>query len=125
MKRQIFKSKIHRATITEANLDYEGSITIDSLLMKEADIFQYELVHVWNISNGNRLVTYALEGRVGSGEICINGAGAKLCSVGDMVIIATFAEMGWWKARSWKPIVVTVDKNNHSKKTGSHNLGPG
>jgi aspartate 1-decarboxylase len=111
MKRQIFKSKIHRATITEANLDYEGSITIDSFLMVSADILQYELVHVWNITNGSRFTTYAIEGKE-RGEICVNGAGAKLCNVGDLVIIATFAEMSDRKAKLWKPTVVLVSDKN-------------
>ena len=74
MKRQIFKSKIHRATVTGANIDYEGSISIDPDLMKAADILPYEAVHVWNITNGARLVTYAIEGKE-SGEICVNGVG--------------------------------------------------
>lgn len=112
MQRQIFKSKIHRATITEANLDYEGSITIDSDLLKCADILPYEAVHVWNITNGNRLMTYALEGAPNSGCICINGAGAKLCSVGDLVIIATFATISEHELKTWKPIVISVDKYN-------------
>ena len=112
MRRQVFKSKIHRATITGADLDYEGSITIDSALMKAADIFQYEAVHVWNITNGSRIVTYAIEGKKDSGEICINGAGAKLNKIGDIVIIATFAEMTNKKARERKPLVISVNKKN-------------
>jgi aspartate 1-decarboxylase len=112
MKRQIFKSKIHRATVTKADLDYEGSITIDSYLLAAANIIPYELVHIWNVTNGNRLVTYALSGIERSGEICINGAGAKLCEVGDIVIIATFAEMKNKKAKLWVPTVVKVDSEN-------------
>jgi aspartate 1-decarboxylase len=125
MKLKIFKSKIHRATITGANIDYEGSITIDSVLLKAAKILPYEAVHVWNITNGSRLVTYALEGTKSSGEICINGAGAKLCNVGDLVIIATFAEMSWLKAKFWKPIVINVDKDNYLKYNRCHSPGPG
>jgi aspartate 1-decarboxylase len=108
MKRNIFKSKIHRATVTEANLDYEGSVTIDSGLMKAADILPYEQIHVWNITNGSRMITYAIEGKKDSGTICVNGAGAKLCKVGDLVIIATFAEIQTKKAIGWNPIIVNV-----------------
>ena len=111
MKIQIFKSKIHRATVTGANIDYEGSITIDFNLMFKANIVPYELVHVWNITNGSRLITYAIEGN-NEGEICINGAGAKLCNIGDLIIIATFAEIDSDEANKWKPTVVSVDKNN-------------
>jgi aspartate 1-decarboxylase len=123
MKLKIFKSKIHRATITGANIDYEGSITIDSVLLKAAKILPYEAVHVWNITNGSRLVTYALEGTKSSGEICINGAGAKLCSVGDLVIIATFAEISWLRAKFWKPVVINVTKDNYLR--GGFSPGPG
>jgi len=112
MRRQVFKSKIHRATITGADINYEGSITIDSALMKAADILPYEAVHVWNITNGARIITYAIEGKEDSGEICINGAGAKLNKVGDLIIIATFTEMTTKKAREWKPIVLNVNKKN-------------
>lgn len=112
MRRYVFKSKIHRATVTGADLDYEGSITIDSTLMRAADILPYEAVHVWNITNGSRILTYAIEGKKDSGEICINGAGARLNKIGDLIIIATFAEMTSKKAREWKPIVINVNKKN-------------
>jgi len=112
VKRQIFKSKIHRATVTGANVNYEGSITIDPVLMNAADIVPYEAVHVWNITNGTRLITYAIDGEKDSGEICVNGAGAKLCKIGDLIIIATFAEMTSKKARRWNPIVVKVNNKN-------------
>jgi aspartate 1-decarboxylase len=119
MKRQMFKSKIHRATVTGANVDYEGSITIDSELMRLADILPYEAVHVWNITNGARLMTYAIEGKAGSGEICVNGAGAKLCKVDDMIIIATFVELTDKRARKWNPLVINVNgKNKASANTG-------
>ena len=113
MRRQVFKSKIHRATVTGADLDYEGSITIDSTLMIAADILPYEAVHVWNITNGSRIITYAIKGKKDSGEICINGAGAKLNKIGDIVIIATFIEMTTKKAREWKPLVISVNKKNN------------
>jgi aspartate 1-decarboxylase len=90
MLRQILKSKIHRATVTEANVDYVGSITIDQSLMDAIDLWPGELVHVWNISNGQRFETYTLAGEPGSGTICLNGAAALLAGVGDRVIIASF-----------------------------------
>ena len=90
MMRWMCKSKIHRATITEANLDYEGSITIDESLMEGADIVPYEMVQVLNLNNGQRFETYAIPGERGSGVVCVNGAAAHRCSVGDKVIIAAF-----------------------------------
>jgi aspartate 1-decarboxylase len=129
MKRQMFKSKIHRATVTKADLNYEGSITIDSELLRAADILPYELVHVWNVTNGARLVTYAIAGKKDSGEICVNGAGAKLCKVGDIIIIATFVEMTSKKARTWMPKVILVDKKNQIVKfaidTETREIKPG
>lgn len=129
MKRQMFKSKIHRATVTGADLNYEGSITIDSDLLKAANILPYEMVHVWNITNGSRLVTYTIAGKSGSGEICVNGAGAKLCKVGDLIIIATFSEMKSKKARSWTPKVVLVNQKNQVVKfaidTETAHVSPG
>jgi aspartate 1-decarboxylase len=113
MRRTLFRSKIHRATVTQADLDYEGSVTIDSALMRAADILPYEKVHIWNRTNGSRLETYALEGEVGSGVICVNGAAAHLARPGDIVIIATFAEAAdEAEARAWRPIVVHVDAAN-------------
>lgn len=113
MRRTLFKSKIHRATVTQADLDYEGSITVDADLMRAADILPYEKVHVWNRTNGSRLETYALEAPAGSGVICVNGAAAHLAKPGDLVIIATFAVPNdEVEARNWKPIVVHVDGHN-------------
>jgi aspartate 1-decarboxylase len=113
MRRTLFKSKIHCATVTQADLDYEGSITVDADLKRAADILPYEKVHVWNRTNGSRLETYALEAPAGSGVICVNGAAAHLAKPGDLVIIATFAEPNdEVEARNWKPIVVHVDANN-------------
>jgi aspartate 1-decarboxylase len=89
MWRVMLKSKIHRATITEANLAYEGSLTIDADLMRGADILPYEMVHIYNISNGERFQTYAIEGAPGSGVICLNGAAARRGAVGDLIIITT------------------------------------
>ncbi|MCI0572276.1 MAG: aspartate 1-decarboxylase [Myxococcaceae bacterium] len=112
MRRILFKSKIHRATVTQADLDYEGSVTIDRDLMVAADILPHEKVAVWNVTQGTRLETYALEGAPGSGVICINGAAAHLNKPGDLVILATFAEVEDAEARTWKPTVVFVDEKN-------------
>ena len=112
MRRQLFKSKIHRATVTQADLDYEGSLTIDANLLEAADILQHELVHVWNVTRGTRLETYAMRGEPGSGVICINGAAAHLNKPGDMVILATFAELEESEARTFVPKVVLVDRQN-------------
>ncbi len=112
MRRTLFKSKIHRATVTHADLEYEGSVTIDEDLMEAAGIWEYEAIHVWNITRGTRLQTYAIKGARGSGIICINGAAAHLNKPGDMVILATFAEVEEAEARAFKPTVVLVDAKN-------------
>ena len=112
MRLNVFKSKIHRATVTQADLDYEGSVTIDEALMEAADIRDYEAVHIWNITRGTRLQTYALRGARGSGVICINGAAAHLMKPTDRVIIANFAEMEPAEARAHVPTVVLVDGDN-------------
>ncbi len=113
MRRTLFKSKIHRATVTHADLHYEGSVTIDAELMRAADILPNEHVHIWNITNGSRIETYALEGEAGSGVVCVNGAAAHQHRPGDLVIIATFAEAeDEDEARQWKPTVVLVDGRN-------------
>jgi aspartate 1-decarboxylase len=113
MRRTLFKSKIHRATVTEADLDYEGSVTIDATLMRAADILPYERVHIWNRTNGSRLETYAIEGPAGSGVVCVNGAAAHHAHPGDIVIIATFADAtDDAEARAWTPSVVHVDAQN-------------
>jgi aspartate 1-decarboxylase len=116
VKRTMLKSKIHRATVTEANLEYEGSLTIDEDLLEAADILPNEQVHVWDVTNGTRLVTYALVGKRGSGAICVNGAGARLIKPGDIIIIATYTAMKNRPARKHKPIVVFVDERNRAKK---------
>jgi aspartate 1-decarboxylase len=112
MRRTFFKSKIHRATVTHADLHYEGSVTIDEDLLDAAGIWEYEAVHVWNITRGSRIQTYAIKGERGSGIICINGAAAHLNKPGDLVILATFAELEESEARSFKPTVVLVDSRN-------------
>jgi aspartate 1-decarboxylase len=108
----LFKSKIHRATVTHADLEYEGSVTISSELMDAAEILEHEQVHIWNVTRGTRLVTYALRGEPHSGIICINGAAAHLAEPGDKVIIATFAEVDAAEAKGWNPTVVLVDERN-------------
>lgn len=108
----LFKSKIHRATVTHADLDYEGSVTISGELMEAAEIHEHEQVHIWNVTRGTRLVTYALRGDANSGIICINGAAAHLAEPGDKVIIATFAEVDAAEAKVWEPTVVMVDEKN-------------
>lgn len=112
MRRILFKSKIHRATVTHADVDYEGSVTIDATLLKAADIVPFEKVAVWNVTRGTRLETYALEGEAGSGVICINGAAAHLNQPGDLVILATFCEVEPSEVAQWKPTVVFVDAAN-------------
>jgi aspartate 1-decarboxylase len=116
MQRVMMKSKIHRATVTETNLDYEGSLTIDEDLLEAADILPNEQVHVWDVSNGTRLVTYALVGPRGSGTVCVNGAGAHLIKPGDLIIIATYAAMRGKVARKHRPLVVFVDEQNRPKE---------
>jgi aspartate 1-decarboxylase len=108
--RNMLKSKIHRATVTGADIDYEGSITIDTRLMKAANILPFEHVHVLNLNNGARFETYAIEGE--KGEICINGAAARLAIKGDMVIILTYQQMEEEEAQTYTPKLVHVDKNN-------------
>ena len=115
MRRLMMKSKIHRATVTDANLDYEGSLTIDADLMDAADILANEQIHVWDVTNGTRLVTYALPGARGSGEVCVNGAGAHLIKPGDLVIIATYAQMKDKEAREYEPTVILVDAHNRAR----------
>lgn len=108
----LMKSKIHRATVTEANLNYVGSITIDSELMKAAGILENEKVQVVNINNGSRFETYAIPGPAGSGTICLNGAAARLVQTGDIVIIISYGIFDMDEAKNFKPTVVFVDRGN-------------
>ena len=110
--RTMLKCKIHRATVTEGNINYEGSITIDKKLMKEADILPYEQVQVLNINNGARFSTYAIEGVEGKGDICLNGAAARLAVKGDLVIILTYTDMSDEEARNYTPKIVHVNERN-------------
>ena len=109
MQVEILKSKIHRVTVTEADLEYIGSITIDEELMEAANIFQNEKVQVVNNNNGERLITYAIKGERGSGIICLNGAAARKASKGDVVIIMSFAMMDYEEAKNFKPTVIFPD----------------
>ncbi len=118
--RTILKSKIHRAKVTQADLGYEGSITIDPLLLDAADILPFEQVHVLDVDNGARLTTYAIEGERGSGQICINGAAARLVSAGDTVIILTYDTVTDGEAREHHPALVYVDGRNRIARTGHH-----
>lgn len=112
MRLNVFKSKIHRATVTHADVAYEGSVTIDRALMDAADIVPHEAVHIWNATRGTRLVTYALPGPAGSGAVCVNGAAAHLNQPGDIVILATFADMTREEAATHRPRIVRVDAKN-------------
>ncbi len=112
MNRFMLKSKIHRATITDAHVDYEGSLTLDTDLLAAADILPYEEVHVWNVTRGSRLRTYAIPGPAGSGVVCANGAAAHLTRPGDLVIVATFTMVDDVQARLHRPKLVFVDGNN-------------
>lgn len=116
--RAMLKSKIHRATVTGADINYEGSITLDPLLMEAADIIPYEQVHVLDVNNGSRLVTYAIEGEPGSGQVVINGAAARLVSEGDTVIIISYVDLPEQEARSGKPRLVYVDGENRIVRVG-------
>jgi len=113
--RIMLKGKIHRATVTECNIDYEGSITIDKELLEQADILPFEQVHVLDINNGSRLLTYAIEGE--KGEICLNGAAARLVNKGDTVIILAYAQVNEEEARDFMPRLVYVDSNNSTVST--------
>ena len=124
MRRRMFLSKIHRAVVTHADLDYEGSCTIDTDLMDAADIYPNQELHIWNVTRGTRLVTYALPGPRGSGVICINGAAAHQNKPGDLVILATFGEMDSEEARNYEPKIVMVDGENRIKTMRQEIPGP-
>ena len=113
MQRTMCKGKIHRATVTQANLNYIGSITIDQDLLDASDIYPYEKVQVVNINNGSRLETYAIAGARGSGVICLNGAAARLTAEGDIVIIISYGQYNEEEVRALVPQIVFVDENNH------------
>jgi len=112
MQIEILKSKIHRAVVTEANINYIGSITIDEALMDSVNLIENEKVQVVNINNGERIETYVIKGKRGSGIICLNGAAARKAIVGDIIIIISFALMDFEEAKKFKPFIVFPDKNN-------------
>lgn len=112
MRRILLKSKIHRVTVTDAELDYEGSLTLDRNLMDAADLFPYEEVHIFNLTNGHRFSTYVIEGDRGSNTVCVNGAAAHLARKGDCLIIADFAIYDDNQSRTHKPRLVYVDEKN-------------
>ena len=113
MRRRMMKSKIHRATITDKDLAYVGSITIDSDLIKLAELVPYEKVQIANINNGNRFETYVIEGEAGSGTIALNGAAARLGEKGDLIIIIAYGQIDKAEGADHKPAIVHVDSNNH------------
>jgi len=115
MNIEVIKSKIHRATITQADLNYIGSIEIDEDLMDAANLVENEKVDVLNINNGERLTTYVIKGKRGSGNISLNGAAARKVAVGDLVIIASYACMDFEEAKSFRPAIIFPDRHNHIK----------
>lgn len=112
ISRTMLKSKIHRATVTDANLNYVGSITVDTDLLDAADIRPYEHVHIVNINNGARFETYAIEGARGSGTMCLNGAAARLAQPGDLIIVLSYAQYLDAELEGYEPVVVHVDQHN-------------
>ena len=115
MNRTLLKSKIHRAKVTDANLDYEGSLSIDPELMRQADILPYEKVDVVNINNGQRFTTYAISGKQGSGEIILNGAAARLGSINDLIIIISYISLSPEEISAHRPVAILVDDHNKVK----------
>lgn len=111
MQITLLKSKIHRAIITEANIHYKGSISIDEALMEAANLVEFEMVHVLNINNGERIETYVIKGERGSGVVCLNGAAARKAVVGDIVIIVAYAMMTPEEAKNFNPIIIFPENN--------------
>ena len=120
MTLEMLKSKIHRATVTQAELNYVGSITIDPKLMEAAGILEYEQVQIVDVENGNRFETYTIDGEPGSGMICLNGAAARQVQVGDHVIIMAYCQMDAKEAADHKPKVVFVDEENHISRVSNY-----
>ena len=120
--RTMLKSKLHRARVTSVNVAYEGSITLDPVLMRAADMLPYEMVHVLNINNGSRFETYVIEGEEGSGTVAINGAAARLVATGDIVLILSYHSISDTGARIIEPTLVYLDENNNiTKKQDGNN----
>ncbi len=120
MQRQMLKSKIHRATVIDCDPDYVGSLTLDPELMRAADVLPNEQVHVWDIANGARFVTYAIEGEPDSGTVQVNGAAALLVNRGDKVLVASFGACGEADLEAYGPVVVHVDDDNRIARVDSH-----
>lgn len=112
MRIEVLKSKIHRVRITQAELHYVGSITIDENLLKAANLIEGEKVHIVNVNNGERLETYVIRGEAGSGMVCLNGPAARKASVGDIVIVISYASMDFEEAKSFKPTLIFPDQDN-------------
>ncbi|MBR4629178.1 MAG: aspartate 1-decarboxylase [Treponema sp.] len=123
MQIEVLKSKLHRATVTNAELNYEGSISIDTDLIKAAGMHNYQKVDIYNINNGARFSTYIIPGK--KGEICLNGAAARMAQVGDKIIIVTFTWIDEEKAGDWLPNVVLLDEGNKIKEAGKHAMVSG
>lgn len=120
MTLEMLKGKIHRAVVTQAELDYVGSITVDEELLKASGILEYEKVQIVDINNGNRFETYTIAGKPGSGMICLNGAAARCVSVGDKIIIMAYAQLSGEEAKTHKSSVVFVDEENHISRITSY-----
>lgn len=118
----MLKGKLHRATVTQADVNYVGSVTIDRDLLRESGILPGEKVHIVDVNNGNRLETYTIEGEAGSGVICINGAAARLVQVGDKVIIIAYAMMEEQEAKTFRPKILILDDHNHIEKIKQEEL---
>lgn len=116
MKRKMLRSKIHRAVVTDADLEYEGSITIDSDLLRQAEVAEYELVQVVNLNNGERFETYVISGKAGSGDVQLNGAAARLANPGDRIIIMVYSLIDEHEIESWKPKILLLDIRNRVKE---------
>jgi aspartate 1-decarboxylase len=120
----MLRAKIHRVVVTDADLHYEGSLTIPPELLELADIREYEAVSVWNVTRGTRFETYAITGIKGSGSICVNGAAAHLATPGDILIVAAFADVPESMTESFRPIVIFTDEKNRPVRTGIETPGP-
>jgi len=117
MQHQMLKCKIHRASVTEANLEYEGSLTIDRVIMDKVGLLPYEKIYIYNINNGERFETYVMSGDPNSGVICLNGAAARKGLVGDLIIIVSYGLYGEYELQDYKPRIVLLNSDNSIKKT--------
>ncbi len=116
----VLQAKIHRATVTDSNLNYDGSLTVDTELLAQAGLVAFQQVQIYNIANGQRFETYLMNGRPHSGEIVVNGAAARLVAIGDLIIIAAYAQVPADEAAGWQPTVVLVDADNKSREEIRH-----